>query len=378
MRSGPIATASAMSVGLLVGLLVGPPAAATATEPDVPGTVTSDRGVEVTTYGVVVAHQFHRVDRPLVTVAVHAVQRVDDATVVYLSLGSDDPDALTSGPLASTVVEQVGTQLGARYAGGDGLSDTRLIDSDAGEVLTVVPRPSSTAPLARPFVSDRTASPTEPGVMAVVYAVLPPLADDTETVDVQIAYGSLITDVPVGEGPLAPAVATGEPIPVGTGWPDVDGAALRQLPDPDLSRHPLEVVVEDLERTRTTIETGEEVTVDVAADVLFAFDSADLSVEALAVLDTVTADIDDRATGGQVRIVGHTDSIASDAYNDDLSLRRAQAVAQALDERLTDAPELIVEGRGKREPVASNATPEGRQANRRVAVTFEVDAEERP
>jgi outer membrane protein OmpA-like peptidoglycan-associated protein len=341
-------------------------------------TVTSAEGVEVTTYGVVRARQFNRAERPEVAIAVHAVRRLADATVVYLSLGSDDPAAFTAGPLASTVVEQVGTQLGARYSGGDGLTDVRVVDATAGEVLTVVPTPEPAGALPRPFVSDRSASPTEPGVMAVAYAVLPPLAPGTETVAVQVAYGGVVTDVPVGDGLLEPALDADEPIPVGTGWPEIDESEFARIPEPDLSRHELAVVSEDLQRARTTTETPEEVTVDVAADVLFAQDSADLSPAALGVLGDVAADIDARAVGGRVLVVGHTDSQASEAYNDDLSRRRAQAVATALDQRLSTEVELVVEGRGEREPVAVNSTPEGRQANRRVAVTFQVAGEEAP
>ncbi|MGF1661192.1 MAG: OmpA family protein [Kineosporiaceae bacterium] len=357
-----------------VAATTGPPAS---TDPP-PASVTSADGVEVTTFGVVRAHQFNRLDRPEVTVAVHAVQRLDDATVVYLSLGSDDPAAFAAASLASTVAEQVGTQIGARYAGGEGLTDVRVVDAEAGEVLTVVPASESAGPLPLPFVSGRSANPPAPGVMTVGYAVLPPLDPDTETVSVQVAFGGLVTDVPVGDGLLEPTVDTGEPIPVGTGWPEIDESALAEIPEPDLSRHELEAVSEDLERTRTTTETPEEVTVDVAADVLFAQDSADLSPGALDVLETVVEDIDARATGGRVLVVGHTDSQASEAYNDDLSRRRAQAVAGALGERLTSDVELVVEGRGEREPVADNSSPEGRQANRRVAVTFQVAGEDAP
>jgi OOP family OmpA-OmpF porin len=82
-----------------------------------------------------------------------------------------------------------------------------------------------------------------------------------------------------------------------------------------------------------------------------------------------------RAAPGQVSIVGHTDAEASDAYNDDLSRRRAQAVADVLSPILAPAGvTLVVEGRGEREPVADNATPEGRQLNRRVSVGFTEEA----
>ncbi len=78
-----------------------------------------------------------------------------------------------------------------------------------------------------------------------------------------------------------------------------------------------------------------------------------------------------RAANLEVAIaVGHTDSIGSDAYNDRLSLRRAEAVKAYLVSKGIPADKVRTEGRGKREPVADNATPEGRAKNRRVEVTI--------
>jgi outer membrane protein OmpA-like peptidoglycan-associated protein len=72
----------------------------------------------------------------------------------------------------------------------------------------------------------------------------------------------------------------------------------------------------------------------------------------------------------KVMIEGHTDSRGSDAYNDALSERRAQAVADALATRGIAQDNLRTRGRGKAYPVASNDTPEGRQQNRRVEIIF--------
>jgi len=114
---------------------------------------------------------------------------------------------------------------------------------------------------------------------------------------------------------------------------------------------------------------------DLAADVLFAFDSAELSPDARRRVQQLGTEVAGRAAPGQVSIVGHTDAEASDAYNDDLSRRRAQAVADVLSPMLAPAGvTLVVEGRGEREPVADNATPEGRQLNRRVSVGFTEEA----
>jgi outer membrane protein OmpA-like peptidoglycan-associated protein len=72
----------------------------------------------------------------------------------------------------------------------------------------------------------------------------------------------------------------------------------------------------------------------------------------------------------KIMIEGHTDSRGSDDYNEALSERRAQAVADALATRGIPPDNLRTRGRGKAFPVASNDTPEGRQQNRRVEIVF--------
>lgn len=77
------------------------------------------------------------------------------------------------------------------------------------------------------------------------------------------------------------------------------------------------------------------------------------------------------AKGGQVRVVGHTDSTGSDPHNLDLSQRRAQAVAEALKPLITiSGVTYDVSGVGEADPVDSNATDEGRRRNRRVSVVI--------
>ncbi len=71
-----------------------------------------------------------------------------------------------------------------------------------------------------------------------------------------------------------------------------------------------------------------------------------------------------------IKIIGHTDSQGSDAYNKNLSYRRAKSVRQTLLRWGIDENRITIEGRGEREPIADNATAEGRQLNRRVV--FEV------
>ena len=119
-------------------------------------------------------------------------------------------------------------------------------------------------------------------------------------------------------------------------------------------------------------ETKTEVRIELAADVLFDFDKADLRPEASEALKKV-ADVIREKARGPVRIDGYTDSKGSDAYNQTLSQRRADAVRKWLVEKegLKDVS-FQTAGHGAKDPVAPNTKPdgsddpEGRQKNRRV------------
>lgn len=122
-------------------------------------------------------------------------------------------------------------------------------------------------------------------------------------------------------------------------------------------------------------ETATQIIVEMAADVLFAFDSADLSPQAPEQLRKTLAQIQ-RGGSDKIRVIGHTDTLGDDAYNDDLSLRRARAVAVWLSgEGAVPAGRITSEGRGERDPVAPNDvagedSAEGRAKNRRVQVVI--------
>jgi outer membrane protein OmpA-like peptidoglycan-associated protein len=70
-------------------------------------------------------------------------------------------------------------------------------------------------------------------------------------------------------------------------------------------------------------------------------------------------------------VVGHTDNVGSDNYNQDLSQRRAHSVAQYFESKRVNALRLATAGKGEKEPVASNASESGRQLNRRVEIYVE-------
>ena len=78
--------------------------------------------------------------------------------------------------------------------------------------------------------------------------------------------------------------------------------------------------------------------------------------------------------GLALQIEGHTDSVGSDEFNQQLSERRASSVRDFLTEQGVPASSMTAHGFGKTQPVASNDTAEGRQRNRRVELVVNGDA----
>ena len=111
--------------------------------------------------------------------------------------------------------------------------------------------------------------------------------------------------------------------------------------------------------------TSEKVT--FAADTFFDFDRAVLKPEGKAKLDDLVGKIKG-ITLEVIIAVGHTDSVGSDAYNQKLSLRRAEAVKAYMVSKGIEANRVYTEGKGEKQPVADNKTAAGRAKNRRVEI----------
>ena len=137
--------------------------------------------------------------------------------------------------------------------------------------------------------------------------------------------------------------------------------------------------VQQAKRALGATETPLEVRVALPADVLFDFNKADIRPDADDALTRLATLVGGYA-GSTATIEGHTDSIGSEAYNQALSERRAAGVRDWLVEHARiDPARLTARGWGRRHPVASNATPPGRQRNRRVEVIIrKVGAAQRP
>ena len=116
-------------------------------------------------------------------------------------------------------------------------------------------------------------------------------------------------------------------------------------------------------------QTERGATMTMQEDVLFATDSARLRPGAVGKLRALSDYLRDNP-GVRVAIDGHTDSRGTDAHNDALSLRRADAVRAAFDDMGVTRARFSVKGFGERQPVATNATPQGMRQNRRVEITL--------
>lgn len=314
-------------------------------------------GVDLPIHERFVYHENNDDRRPAVGGFVHGVRRVEGGTVLYYSIG-----------------QAAGT--GDQYRGGgfDTVTgvyrratavDMRLLDT----VDLVAYQPMATE--SETFAVRTADLASQPGQLRVGMSVFPPLPEDLETVSVIMGYGMAVGDVPIEDGPLEPVGDEAAPL-LGEGWPAIPAPSLLAEADATQFMTSLTRRTTDLESATQTAESTEAVTLTLDANVLFAFDSADLSEAARATLADVAADIRERGEG-EVVVTGYTDSQGSSSYNQALSEDRAAAVVAELEGASGDAVTFSAVGRGSRDPVADNQTEEGRQLNRRVTVTYQIE-----
>ena len=110
------------------------------------------------------------------------------------------------------------------------------------------------------------------------------------------------------------------------------------------------------------------------ATALFEFDSSQLSVMGKRELDGLISKVDQNARVGAIKVVGHADSIGTEAYNQTLSEQRAATVQNYLKRSLAGV-NVLTSGMGEMAPVSDNSTETGRQRNRRVEIQLKADVE---
>lgn len=129
------------------------------------------------------------------------------------------------------------------------------------------------------------------------------------------------------------------------------------------------------EMEQATQGTGVQVTqtpdnrlkLEVPSDVSFASGKADIASNFRPILDKFAQGLVENSAA-TATIIGHTDSTGTDAINNPLSLQRAANVRDYLSSRSVAISRVQIDGRGSREPVASNDTEAGRAKNRRVEI----------
>jgi outer membrane protein OmpA-like peptidoglycan-associated protein len=114
---------------------------------------------------------------------------------------------------------------------------------------------------------------------------------------------------------------------------------------------------------------GDNITLNMPGNITFKTDSADLNGNFFSVLDSVGLVLKEYEKT-IIEVAGHTDNTGTAEYNQGLSERRARTVAQYLTTKGVMDQRIMTVGAGEGHPVASNDTPEGRQANRRVELTL--------
>lgn len=119
----------------------------------------------------------------------------------------------------------------------------------------------------------------------------------------------------------------------------------------------------------TIQRVGEGIAVTFASGILFPFNSTEILPDGRTNLQQLASSLE-KYPNSDILIVGHTDSVGTDAYNNDLSQRRALAAQSYLQSLGVPASRLQATGRGESEPIQSNDTDAGRAQNRRVEIAI--------
>lgn len=117
----------------------------------------------------------------------------------------------------------------------------------------------------------------------------------------------------------------------------------------------------------TVVNTGDSLVVTMPQDITFATDSAQVRSDLQVSLANAAATLN-QYSNSTIQVIGHTDNTGSSAYNQSLSLERANAVAAVLMANGVSSGRISTAGRGEDAPVASNLTAAGRAQNRRVEI----------
>ena len=277
-------------------------------------------------------------------IALKLTRASDDASVKEINIssyGGDDNKLKTDNYLGAPTT----------YGPGTGASWTKLLDLGSGRVWSAVDGSGAFLYLS-------------PGEETTAYLSFGKVDTDSVTVMVPMAGFTTVSVLDANDAKKAGINLTTAKQELAK-WPN----AITK--DKDTAPVTIERYTRALDDSTSTHAGGKDITVTLASDVTFASDSADLTSAADAQLKTVSAQLAQYPDGGALTIVGHTDDVQDDAYNQTLSEKRANAVKTRL-EQLTslDKWQTSVSGKGESEPKINDTSDQARAANRRVEITL--------
>ena len=275
-------------------------------------------------------------------IALKLTRASDDASVKEINISSydgDDNKLKTDNYLGAPT----------SYGPGIGASWTKLLDLGSGRVWSAVDGSGGFLYLT-------------PGEETTAYLSFGKVDTDTVTVMVPMAGFTTVSVLDANDAKKAKI-----DLSIAQAALKQSSHAVPELADPVA----IERYTRALDDSTSTHAGGKDITVTLASDVTFASDSADLAPGAEAQLQTVATQLKQHPDGGTLTIVGHTDDIQDDAYNQTLSEKRANAVKTRL-EQLTslDKWKTSVTGKGESQPKIKDTTDQARAANRRVEITL--------
>ena len=298
------------------------------------------------------------------------VRRDETTTVLALKLTRAKDDPAVKDIADSTSDSSSNTLEASRPLSRPG----RLRTSDWGaNGVRLLDLPTNRAWLATASVENKVKDnynnlPLKPGASTSCFVLFGPV--DAKEVTVFVPQAGFVT---VNVLDSSAAAASGIDFKaIDKAFDSVDNPDYEAKPDQALAAPvPIERYTQALDDSTSTHTGGKDITVTLASDVTFASDSADLASGAEAQLQTVAGQLAQYPDGGTLSIVGHTDDVQDDAYNQTLSEKRANAVKTRL-AQLTklDKWQTSVSGKGESEPKINDTSDEARAVNRRVEITL--------
>ncbi|WP_314178772.1 OmpA family protein [Actinomyces oris] len=297
------------------------------------------------------------------------VRRDEKTTVLVLKLtrAKDDPavkdiaDAASDGGNtfeASMPLSRPGLVRRSDW----GANGVRLLDLSTNRVWL------ATASVENKVKDNYNHLPLKPGASTSCFVLFGPV--DAKQVTVFVPQAGFVT---VNVLDSSAAAASGIDFKaIDKAFDSVDDPDYEAKPDQALAAPvPIERYTKALDDSTSTHTGGKDITVTLASDVTFASDSAELTSAADAQLQTVAGQLAQYPDGGTLSIVGHTDDVQDDAYNQTLSEKRANAVKTRLAQLTSlDKWQTSVSGKGESEPKVNDTSDEARAVNRRVEITL--------